>query len=115
MPPPTTQVFRPRLPLDPFTSWDIPWPIPHFSIHHPNPHVILVLGAPSATDIVPLATSSHLSNSLLILATHTPPPIPINPACAIIILHLPAPLAVHDNGALRLVSLLERAQSVAHT
>ena len=111
-PPPTAHLFRPRLPLDPF---DIPWLIAPFSIQNPNAHVILVLGAPSSIDIVPLTTSPHLSNSLIILATHTPPPIPINPACAIIILHLPAPLAVHDNGALRLVSLLERAQRVAHT
>ncbi|KAF8068838.1 hypothetical protein FPV67DRAFT_1760975 [Lyophyllum atratum] len=114
-------VFRPRLPLDPFAALDHP---PPWHITSPDPpteplaHIVLVLGAPSHTDLVPLVTSSHLVHSLIIIATSTPPPVPNSPHAhgpAIIILHLPAPLDIHDSGAVRLVSLLDRAQRVAHS
>ncbi|KAG6906815.1 hypothetical protein DXG01_011999 [Tephrocybe rancida] len=65
--------------------------------------------------LAPLALSPTLSTSLILIATHTPPPVPPSPQASIIILHLPAPLAIHDSGAVRLAALLDRAQRVAHS
>ncbi|KAG5644691.1 hypothetical protein DXG03_007914 [Asterophora parasitica] len=107
-----SDVFRPRLPLDPFaTLHQPPWRITDIS--NPGPHTILLLGAPSHQDLLPLA-SLATPNSLLVIATHTPPPLPASPALSTTILHLPAPLDIHDAGAVRLVALLDRAQRVVH-
>ncbi|KAG6865420.1 hypothetical protein C0991_002810 [Blastosporella zonata] len=108
-----TDVFRPRLPLDPFHDAEPPWYIHHSNNIDTNGHTILILGAPSQADLAPLAQSPFLSSSLLLIATHTPPPLPDNTQCPVVILHLPTPLDIHDSGAVRLVALLERAQRVA--
>lgn len=56
-----------------------------------------------------------MSHSLVLIATETPPVVPANTqGAALRILRLSQPLAAHDAGALRLVSLFERAQRVAH-
>ena len=56
-----------------------------------------------------------MSRSLILIATDTPPLIPANTrGPALRILRLTQPLAAHDAGALRLVSLFEHAQRVAH-
>ncbi|KAF8800614.1 hypothetical protein BYT27DRAFT_7262773 [Phlegmacium glaucopus] len=108
----TSERFRPRLPLDPFAA--IPWSIPQ-NLPPSHPQIILILGEPPIHDLIPLLTSTHLSHSLILIATDTPPLIPTNTrGPALRILRLAQPLAAHDAGALRLVSLLERAQRVAH-
>ncbi|KAF5379234.1 hypothetical protein D9615_005860 [Tricholomella constricta] len=111
-----SDVFRPRLPLDPFAALEHPplWPVTVPDSPSPLSQSIIVLGAPSHTDLAPLVTSPHLAHSLVVIATHTPPPVPTSPCPAVIILHLPAPLDIHDSGAVRLVGLLDRAQRVAH-
>ena len=133
----TSQVFRPRLPVDPFTAidHDTPWSIPH-NIPPSHPQTILILGGqsysflfffpslltdcllciePTIHDLIPLLTSIHFSHSLVLIATHTPPSVPPETqGPALRILRLSQPLAAHDAGALRLVSLLECAQRVPH-
>ena len=69
-----------------------------------------MLTAPSQADIRPLLASQSLSDSLLLLATHAPPPLDPHPLPTVRILQLPAP--VEELGALHLVSLLERAKHV---
>jgi len=72
---------------------------------------------PHKNDLLSLLTSPHLVRSVLLIATHSPPPIPVlqrsTPGPNVCILRLSSPLAVHDSGALRLVKLLERAHRVA--
>ena len=61
-----------------------------------------------------MLTSTSLSRSLLLIATHTSPLIPATTrGPAVRILRLSQPLAAHDAGALRLVNIFERAQRVA--
>ncbi|CAA7267255.1 unnamed protein product [Cyclocybe aegerita] len=83
----------------------------------PREPAALPAAEPCPSDLLPLLTSPHLASSLLLLATHAPPSIPALPpnalGPAVRVLRLPAPLAVHDSGALRLVSLFERAARVA--
>lgn len=69
--------------------------------------------APSAKDLKPLLSSKHLSNSLLIIATHEPPAIPHTALPTIRILRLKAPLAIEQSGAVRFVNVLEWAERVA--
>lgn len=108
---PPTDVFRPCLPLDPFAAVDPgPWR-PSISPHADPPNAVLVLGEPTLNDLHPILFSQSLVQSLIVLATHAPPYIPQTPLPAVRILRLSAPLA-QDPGALRLVSLLERADRV---
>ncbi|PPQ86659.1 hypothetical protein CVT25_006844 [Psilocybe cyanescens] len=129
-----SDVFRPRLPLDPFANihHNVPWRIPAHLDHSP-PQVIFILGGkrllfclfvcpaehptePLLTDLLPLLHSPHLAQSLLLIATHAPLALPTTTrgqGPAVRVLRLAAPLHVHDTGALRLVSLFERAQRVA--
>ncbi|KIM46693.1 hypothetical protein M413DRAFT_23062 [Hebeloma cylindrosporum] len=115
---PSSDAFRPRLPIDPFATVDslAPWHVPQDLPHSP-PQVILILGEPPKNDLLSLLTSTHLAQSLLLIATHAPPTIPAHqkstPGPNVCILRLSSPLAVHDNGALRLVRLFERAHRVA--
>ncbi|KAF9446244.1 hypothetical protein P691DRAFT_216127 [Macrolepiota fuliginosa MF-IS2] len=108
---PSTDVFRPCLPLDPFAPLDLgPWR-PSISPHADAPNAVLILGDPAHTDLHPLLYSQSLAHSIVVLATHTPPHIPQTPSSAVRILRLSAPLA-QDLSALRLVSLIERADRV---
>ncbi|KAG6888554.1 hypothetical protein C0995_007426 [Termitomyces sp. Mi166 len=109
-----TDVFRPRLPIDPFHDALPAWHA-DADAAGTEPHTVLVLGPPTHADLAPLALSPHLASSLLVIATHTPPPVPERTLCAVVTLRLPAPLDIHDAGAVRLVGLLDRAQRVAHT
>ncbi|KAG6877091.1 hypothetical protein C0993_010327 [Termitomyces sp. T159_Od127] len=106
-------VFRPRLPIDPFHDAQTPWAVDPDA--ESEPHTVLVLGAPTAADLAPLVLSPRLAATLVLVATHTPPPVPDAAQCPVVILRLPAPLDIHDAGAVRLVGLLDRAQRVAHT
>ncbi|KAJ7778173.1 hypothetical protein B0H16DRAFT_879948 [Mycena metata] len=100
-PPPSTpparrtapsDVFRPRLPLDPFSPQplhtqnahnhkpidpDAPWPAHDLqALSHAYslaPHVLLVLGAPSPHALAPLLRSQTFARSLILLVTHNPP------------------------------------------
>ncbi|KAF9477822.1 hypothetical protein BDN70DRAFT_91233 [Pholiota conissans] len=118
MPRPPSDVFRPRLPLDPFAAVDVraPWLVPP-NLPHSPPQVILILGEPPPSELLPLLTSPHLARSLLLIASHAPPALPLlpptTPGPTVRILHLAAPLAIHNAGALRLVALLEKAHRVA--
>ncbi|KAH9478368.1 hypothetical protein JR316_0008822 [Psilocybe cubensis] len=112
-----SDVFRPRLPIDPFANiqHNTPWRIPA-DLQPSPPQVIFILGEPTPTDLAPLLNSPLLATSLVLIATHTPVPLPPDAqhrGPAIRILRLAAPLHVHDTGALRLVGLFERAQRVA--
>ncbi|PPR03805.1 hypothetical protein CVT24_007492, partial [Panaeolus cyanescens] len=111
-----SDVFRPRLPIDPFSTIDKdePWRVPS-QLQSSQPQVILIIGEPTWADLCPLITSRQLSTSLILIATHQPPHIPpLNlPGPSIRILRLLSPLSPHDNGALRLVSLLQHAHSIA--
>ncbi|KAF9051331.1 hypothetical protein BJ165DRAFT_1400864 [Panaeolus papilionaceus] len=106
--PPSSDVFRPRLPIDPFSTIDQhqPWRVPA-QFPASVPQVVLILGEPSYQDLSPLLTSPHLATSLLLIASHVPPPIPPLPPSlpgpAIRILRLASPLNAHDSGALRLL------------
>ena len=60
-----------------------------------------------------LLTSKHLSNSLLIIASHNPPPIPHTTLPTVRILRLANPLAIEQAGAVRFVNVLEWAERVA--
>ncbi|PPQ79722.1 hypothetical protein CVT26_016027, partial [Gymnopilus dilepis] len=133
---PDADVFSPRrrLPLDPFTAdagetqWNLKRMVWEVDLERSGVHrsrvlqrVILVLGEPQPSDILPLITSPHLTHSLVLIATHSPrslaipapAPATLPPGPAVRVLRLPAPLNVHDAGALRLVNFLERAQRVA--
>ncbi|KAG6883246.1 hypothetical protein C0992_009324, partial [Termitomyces sp. T32_za158] len=101
-------VFRPRLPLDPFVDALPPWHTDPDT--DADPHTLLVLGAPNHADLAPLLRSAHLASTLVLIATHTPPPVPADAQCPVVILRLPGPLDIHDAGAVRLVALLDRAQ-----
>ncbi|KAF8903308.1 hypothetical protein CPB84DRAFT_1746255 [Gymnopilus junonius] len=128
-----SDVFSPRhrLPLDPFAAvasdqqragrkekrrWqvDLSRSVPRSAPQQ----VILVLGGPHPSDILPLLVSPHLTLSLVLIATHAPAalaiPAPPQPGPAVRVLRLSSPLNIHDAGALRLVNLLERAQRVAN-
>ncbi|KAI0346433.1 hypothetical protein BDW22DRAFT_756460 [Trametopsis cervina] len=114
-----SSTFRPKFPLDPFaaaTARD-PWfirpdvlPSPTTSLRR---DVLLVLGAPSTTDLEPLLSSKYLANSLLILATHQPPAIPHTTQPTVRILKLTEPLSIEHAGAVRFVNVLEWAERVA--
>lgn len=72
--------------------------------------------APNPDDLHSLLFSPFLARSLILIATHVHLSIvnkgpTITPAVRV--LRLSAPLAIEDSGALRLVSLLERAERVA--
>ncbi|KAI0296437.1 hypothetical protein BC826DRAFT_1103861 [Russula brevipes] len=75
--------------------------------------VILVLGDPTPQDVAPLLNSERLASSLLILVSHKPPPIPPGVQPAVTILRLEEPLALEQEGAVRLVNVLEWAERVA--
>ncbi|KAK2461232.1 hypothetical protein APHAL10511_006759 [Amanita phalloides] len=111
MKPSSSDVFRPRLPVDPFLHLDLSQP---WFVHHPSltpPSVILVLGAPSQQDLLPLLTSSFLHNALLLIATHSPPPLTVQPQPTVRILQLQTP--VHSLGAVHLANLFDRAGHIA--
>ncbi|KAF7316130.1 hypothetical protein MIND_00131100 [Mycena indigotica] len=140
--PTASDVFRPRLPLDPFTPQDnrqphvergpvmnpdTPW-IAHdlASLSHAftlGPNVLLVLGAPSPHALAPLLRSSTFDHSLLLLVTHSPPTrsslvaaagSSSNRHAAIRVLHLSEQLAPASPAfALALVAILEAAANVA--
>lgn len=69
--------------------------------------------APSAKDLGSLLFSKHLSNSLLIIATHQPPAIPDNTLPTVRVLRLKTSLAIEQAGAVRFVNVLEWAERVA--
>ncbi|KAH9941789.1 uncharacterized protein BXZ73DRAFT_8336, partial [Epithele typhae] len=115
-------VFRPRFPLDPFAgappaALAEPWFIKTEPLFHATSlrrsNVILILGAPTLEQIAPILQSRQLSKSLVILATHRPPDIPGVAIPSVRILHLSAPLALEDAGAVRFVTVLEWAERVA--
>ncbi|KAH0581469.1 hypothetical protein H2248_012548 [Termitomyces sp. 'cryptogamus'] len=76
---PTADVFRPRLPLDPFDDAQPPWHADP-AAQPAAPHTVLVLGAAAHADLAPLALSPHLASSLLLIATHTRRPSPPPPS-----------------------------------
>ncbi|KIP07300.1 hypothetical protein PHLGIDRAFT_127739 [Phlebiopsis gigantea 11061_1 CR5-6] len=111
--------FRPKFPVDPFAAATVrePWfvrpeALPSIA-HQARRDVILVLGAPSTSDLTALLNSRHLANSLLILASHNPPPIPHTTLPTVRILRLDNPLAIEHAGAVRFVNVLEWAERVA--
>ncbi|OJT08840.1 hypothetical protein TRAPUB_267 [Trametes pubescens] len=117
-------VFKPRFPLDPFagvsaTALGEPWFLKIDTLlaatAHQRRNVIFVLGAPTLKELAPLFQSQHLSNSLVILATHNPPDIPHIVLPTVRILHLSGPLALEDAGAVRFVNVLEWAERIART
>ncbi|KAJ6514553.1 hypothetical protein DFH09DRAFT_1374027 [Mycena vulgaris] len=133
-----SDVFRPRLPLDPFSPApahghghapalppvdpDAPWPARDLpALTHAfsqGPHVLLVLGAPSPHALAPLLSSPTFAQSLLLFVTHAPPPFPppssTPPGPAIRILRLRAALAPSAPAfALTLVAVLDAAAAVA--
>ncbi|KZT23715.1 hypothetical protein NEOLEDRAFT_1179929 [Neolentinus lepideus HHB14362 ss-1] len=114
--------FRPRskFPLDPFAaiphSAREPWIMNAERLSSPSGRdVLLVIGPSSVKDLEPLLYSPQLSNSLLILITHGPLPIPaelpIRPAVRV--LRLTTPLALESAGSVRFVYVLEWAERVA--
>ncbi|KAJ6627928.1 hypothetical protein B0H10DRAFT_317513 [Mycena sp. CBHHK59/15] len=124
----SSDVFRPRLPLDPFTTLDgpqskpdDPWVVYDLesltAAAAVSASVYLVLGAPTLAALSPLLLSPTLSHSLLILVTHAPPALASCPVCsAVRVLHLRAALSIADPAfALSLVHVLEAAESVART
>ncbi|KAI0370562.1 hypothetical protein BV20DRAFT_943775 [Pilatotrama ljubarskyi] len=125
-----TDVFKPRFPLDPFAGASaIPLGEPWFvkvdallaATSYQRRNVIFILGGasyfstPSLKELAPLLQSRHLAKSLVILATHNPPEIPHIVLPTVRILHLSAPLALEDAGAVRFVNVLEWAERVART
>ncbi|OBZ67450.1 hypothetical protein A0H81_12625 [Grifola frondosa] len=76
----TLRRLQAALPLDPFASTAGPLGDPWFlkvdallaCANHQRRDVILILGAPSLTDLSPVLQSRHLALSLVILATHAP-------------------------------------------
>ncbi|KAF7980571.1 hypothetical protein HWV62_37741 [Athelia sp. TMB] len=117
MKPMAADVFKPRLPRDPFAQQrPQPWALKPDAViaalNAPRRDVILVLGAPSLKDLEPLLHSAYLAQALLILATHAPPQIPAAQP-AVRVLRLAAPLAIEDAGAVRFVNILEAAERIA--
>ncbi|KAI0355953.1 hypothetical protein OH77DRAFT_1478877 [Trametes cingulata] len=123
-----TDVFKPRFPLDPFAGASVtalgePWFLRVDALLSATScqrrNVIFVLGgtpldlSPSLKELAPLLQSRHLAQSLIILATHNPPEIPHVVLPTVRILHLSAPLALEDAGAVRFVNVLEWAERVA--
>ncbi|KAI0676342.1 hypothetical protein C8Q78DRAFT_13630 [Trametes maxima] len=117
-------VFKPRFPLDPFLGASAPalgepWFLKVDALlaatAHQRRNVIFVLGAPSLKELAPLFQSRHLAKSLVILATHNPPDIPHIVLPTVRILHLSAPLALEDAGAVRFVNVLEWAERIARS
>ncbi|GBE83885.1 hypothetical protein SCP_0509420 [Sparassis crispa] len=113
-----SHTFRPKFPLDPLagTRYNSPWllnveALLSTALHAPR-HVILVLGTPSFDELDTLLQSRHLSQSLVILATHTPPAIPPDILPALRILRLSTPLN-EVAGAISFVNVLEWAERVA--
>ncbi|CDO74574.1 hypothetical protein BN946_scf184583.g1 [Trametes cinnabarina] len=115
-------VFKPRFPFDPFTGAPAaalgePWFLKVDALlaatSYQRRNVIFVLGAPSLKELAPLLQSRHLAKSLVILATHNPPDIPHIVLPTVRILHLSAPLALEDAGAVRFVNVLEWAERIA--
>ncbi|VDB88742.1 unnamed protein product [Peniophora sp. CBMAI 1063] len=117
----TSDVFRPNLPLDPFASLPKqpiripPEAIFALSVAEPARDVVLALGEPSAAHLDALFRSQHLAFSLLIVASHDPPPIPPNVVPAVRVLRLAQPLDLEHAGAVRLVNVLEWAERVARS
>lgn len=70
---------------------------------------------PSPEEIFPLFNSERLAFSLLIIASHRPPPIVSKVQPTIRILRLAEPLALEQAGAVRFVNVLEWAERVART
>ncbi|KAH7887039.1 hypothetical protein F5I97DRAFT_1927306 [Phlebopus sp. FC_14] len=98
-----TEVFKPKFPLDPFTQLHTirePWMLRLDNVvtatSQVRRDVVLVLGAPALRDI-----------------TYKVPPIPAVTRPAICTIHLNAPLAIENNGAVRLVSILGCAERVS--
>ncbi|KAH9922877.1 hypothetical protein B0H21DRAFT_765747 [Amylocystis lapponica] len=120
-----SDVFRPKFPLDPFApaspnsrlSFRDPWFLRVDNLQSATAYsprlVIFILGAPALKDLAPILQSGHLSNSLVILATHQPPEVPHILIPTLRILRLSSPLAIEDSGAVRFVNVLEWAERVA--
>ncbi|KAJ8464072.1 hypothetical protein ONZ51_g9834 [Trametes cubensis] len=134
-------VFKPRFPLDPFSGAPAaalgePWFLKVDALlaatSYQRRNVIFVLGGAStchlppspcfllirsqprpSRSLPPLLQSRHLAKSLVILATHKPPDIPHIVLPTVRILHLSAPLALEDAGAVRFVNVLEWAERIA--
>ncbi|KAH9962972.1 hypothetical protein BC827DRAFT_1266761 [Russula dissimulans] len=70
---------------------------------------------PATPDLAPLLDAERLAFSLVIIATHQPPPIPPKVQPVIRILRLAMPLATGQAGAIHLVNVLEWAERVART
>ncbi|KAJ7131752.1 hypothetical protein C8R43DRAFT_956962 [Mycena crocata] len=135
-----SDVFRPRLPLDPFSPApsprapdtarvlvdpDAPWPTTDLQLlaqaFAGAPHVVLVLGSPAPHLLAPLLRSHTFARCLLLLVTHAPPPLSaLRSAAAPLplpqtrILRLRTPLdPAAPAFALELVSVLDAAANVA--
>ncbi|KAJ7061015.1 hypothetical protein C8F01DRAFT_1141602 [Mycena amicta] len=143
--PTTDDVFRPRLPLDPFApaadplhppsddaqlimNPDTPW-IAHdlaglTRAFSQSPNVLLVLGSQSPHAVAPLLRSQTFAQSLVLFVTHSPPTRSALVAAtgsasshaAIRVLRLSEPLAPGAPAfALALVAVLEAAAAVARS
>ncbi|KAJ7100121.1 hypothetical protein B0H15DRAFT_508982 [Mycena belliarum] len=131
-----SDVFRPRLPLDPFAPHtahaphpappridpDAPWPardLPALAeIFAAGPRVLLVLGAPAPHALLPLLRSPTFAGSLVLYVTHAPPSRAAFPAPGVLqpalrILRLRARLdSTAPAFALALVAVLDAAAAV---
>lgn len=74
---------------------------------------MVVYPEPTVGDIAPLLQSRLLAYSLVIIASHQPPEIPHIAIPTVRILRLSNPLAIENDGAVRLVNVLEWAERVA--
>ncbi|PSS36986.1 hypothetical protein PHLCEN_2v1202 [Hermanssonia centrifuga] len=116
---PQSDVFKPRFPKDPFVAGNVrePWFIRPDALpsitSSSRRDAILVLGAPTSKDLDVLLSSKHLSNSLLIIASHQTLAIPHTALPTVRILRLSEPLAIEHAGAVRFVNVLEWAERVA--
>ncbi|KAF6744970.1 hypothetical protein DFP72DRAFT_59228 [Ephemerocybe angulata] len=102
-----TTDFRPRLPADPFG--DTPWQLDPSALRTGTTTTILVLGTPPPADLAALLCASPaLGDSLVVLATHAPPPIPaawrVVPHVRVLVLKEPLSAA----GAMGVMSVLDR-------
>src|ERR1700755_3525717 len=70
---------------------------------------------PSPEDVAPLLNSERLAFSLLIFASHRPPPIPSKVQPTVRVLRLAEPLALERAGAVRCVNVVEWAERIART